>query len=827
MKNFSWKNITPHAIAVAIFLVITLIYCKPALQGKVLQQQDIVQWLAMSKDQQNVQDKTGKIPLWSNGMFSGMPGYLIKGDTNNLLPFYFINIVTLWMPKPICFFFLACICFYFLSQVLRVNSWVGIMGALCYAYATFNPVIIVAGHDTQMFSIALLPGFIVSLFLIYDGKYWSGTALTALFTSALISQNHYQTMYYAVIIAVFMTIGYVVKWLMQKQWKHLFIAAALVIVAAAIGILSNAVVLFTNYEYAQESIRGGSDLGDEHATKTGLTQDYAFSYSMYKSEPFVMLVPRMFGGSSSPTEIPEEKSKMVEALQNIPQQLGQQMQNLGLLSYYWGGIGDTSGPPYIGAIICFLAILGFVILDNKNKWWILAACIITIIMSWGGYAPGFNGWLLNNLPGYNKFRAPSFIILVPTILLGIMAILSLNKILFEVNDKALLWKQFKKALLITGGIFVLLLVMYLSFDYQSTGDQNVLHQLSSLPNEMQSAVRTFFNALIEDRKSLFIDDIFRSLIFIAIAAAAIWAYLKNKLKPITATIIIAVFAFIDVMVIDAHYLSSDNYVDKDDYDTNFQPTAADLQIMKDTSFYRVLDLTHGGIQGAFNQGAMTSYFHKSIGGYHPAKLSIYQDLIEKQLYHFPNCLPVLNMLNTKYIIGGQDPQHPQAQQNPGALGDVWFVKGVRFVNGSKAEMDALTYFNPKDTAIVQQSFSNIIKSNFTVDTTATINLIKNENDVVTYHSKSSREQPAVFSEIYYDKGWNVYVDGKKVSYAKVDYVLRGMMVPAGEHTIVFKFEPASHKIGWQLTSICSIILLLLIIAAIALEVRKRRKLNSV
>ncbi len=830
MKKNLWKSLLPHGLAVAVFLIVAVIYCRPTLEGKVLQQSDIVQWLAMSKDQQNVYEKTGQVPLWSNGMFSGMPGYMIKGNNNNVLPYYFVDILSLGLPKPLSFFFLACICFYFLSQVLRVKPWIGIMGALCFAYATYNPIIIAAGHDTQMFSNALIPGLIGSLILIYDKKYWLGAALTALFTSALISQNHYQMLYYAIIIALFMTLGYAIRWILQKDWKHLVIATLVTLFAGGIGILSNAVVLLTNYEYTQASIRNGSALADSSSTqtKTGLSKAYAFSYSLYKSEPFVMMVPHMYGGGSGVAELSQDKSKAIDALQNMPPQLAQQLEQG--LSYYWGGIVEgTSGPPYVGAIICFLAILGFVVLDDKHKWWILATCVLTIMMSWGGYFPAFNGWLLQHLPMYGKFRAPSMILVVPTLLLGIMAILSLNSLLSESADRALLLKRFKKGLLITGGVFVLLLLMYVSFDYLGTNDQAVLNQVNSMQNsQITEPVRTYFNGLADDRKSLFLDDILRSLIFIAISAGAIWAYIKNKLKPAYVMLIVGVFSFIDVMAVDVKYLNGDNYLDSDDYEsTNFQPSAADRQIMKDTSFYRVLDLTHGGIHGAFNAGALTSYFHKSIGGYHPVKLSIYQDLIEHQLYKFPDCLPVLDMLNTKYIITGQDPAHAQVEQNPGALGDAWFVKGVRFVKGPQAEMDALDHFDPRDTAIVDTSFRDMIPPGFSVDTTASITLVGNENDLITYKSRSATGQLAVFSEIYYPKGWNAYIDGKQTPYAKVNYVLRGMMIPAGEHTILFKFEPRSHKIGWQLTSISSIILLILLLGGVIMEFRKRRTLTAV
>lgn len=828
MKNFDWKKLLPHVYAIAIFLLITLFYCKPALEGKVLQQHDITQWKGMSHDILQFKEQHGEAPLWTNGMFSGMPGYLIAGKNNNNVPYVFAEILSLFLSKPFQFFFLACVCFYFLSQVLRTNTWVGVIGSVAYAYATYNCIIVAVGHDTKMLSLALLPGFIGALILIYERRYWWGAALTAFFTGALVAQNHYQITYYALIIAVFMTIGYAILWIKAKDFKHLVTAGVIVVVSGLIGVLSNAVVIFPNYEYTQATIRGGSELADAKSNvgKNGLNEDYAFSYSMYKSEPFVMLVPRMFGGSSSVMEVDESKSKAVEALQNMQQQVAQQLQSS--ISFYWGGIGGTSGPPYVGAIICFLAIMGFVVLDNKHKWWILAAIAITVMMSWGGFFKGFNGWLLDHLPMYNKFRAPSMILVVPSFLLCMLAVLSLNKILFGIEDKAAFQKQLKKGFMITGGVFVLLLLIYFNLDFKGEGDKNLLEQISHIPDAntrtaFDTGARALIKGLQDDRQSLFLGDLLRSLLFIAAAGVAIWLYQRRTLKPAIALAIIGVFAFIDVMAIDVKYLGSENYQEKEENESALAPSPADNAILQDKGWYRVLDLTRG-VRGAFNEGALTAYHHKTIGGYHPAKLSLYQDLIEKQLYNYPNCQNVLDMLNTKYII--ENPSQATVPARPTALGAAWFVKGVRFVNGAREEMDALTTLPTKDSAVADKSFANVLKANFTYDSSATIQWQWNQNDSAQYKTKAPSDQLAVFSEVYYDKGWNAYIDGKEVPYAKVNYVLRGLMVPAGEHIVEFKFLPKSHAMGWTITNICSLLMMVMLGAAIGQEY-KRRKNGSV
>ncbi|MBS1730969.1 MAG: YfhO family protein [Bacteroidetes bacterium] len=820
MNKINWQKLYPHFVAIVLFVIVAVVYCKPALQGKVLQQGDLAQWVGMSKDQQNYMDSNGHAPLWTNGMFSGMPGYVILGYSNNYIAPYFIDLLSLFLPSPINFFFIACICFYFLAQVFKVNPWVSIIGALMYAYATYNPIIISVGHVTKMYSIAFMPGIIASIQLIFNKKYWAGAALTALFTAALAAENHYQIIYYSLIIIAFMGIAFIIQMVKEKNFKHLLTAVCFAVLAGLIGAATSAVSLLPNYEYSKETIRGGSDLiantGDTTKPSTGLNEDYAFSYSLYKSEPFVMLVPRMFGGSSGNPELDQEKSKAIKALQEMPQEIAQQ---LGYPEYYWGGINGvgTAGPPYTGAIVCFLAIIGFVILENKYRWWILSCCILTIIMSWGGYFKSFNGLLLEYLPMYNKFRAPSMILVVPTLLLGLSATLALDKMIFHIKDKKTFIEKYKKALYIMVGIFAFLLFLYFSFDFVSQQDSYIMQQINKMEDQIKTPILNFLHALQDDRRTLYLNDLLRSLLFVAIGATMLWLFLKEKVKPNLVLLVIGTFSFIDLMAIDVKYLNSDQYIAKDDYENNFQPTKADQQIMQDKSFYRVLDLRHGGLSGAFNTGALTAYFHHSIGGYHPAKLSIYQDLIENQLMKFPNCLPVLNMLNTKYIITAED----IPQLNTAALGNAWFVPSVQYTSSPKETMDALSSFNPSQTVLVEQNFKNIIHQPVSFDSSASIQLMANRNDTVTYKSVSKVEMPAVFSEIYYSEGWNAYIDGKKTDYAKVDYVLRGLMVPAGNHQIEFRFEPASFALGWRITSISSIIIVLLIIMAFFIAFKKK------
>ncbi len=817
-KGFLHK-ILPHIIAVVVFLIVSAVYCKPALQGEVLQQTDVIQWRAMAKNSFDYKETHGHFPLWTNGMFSGMPAYQIAMESKvPVTPNWFYSIFTLWLPKPINFFFLACICFYFLTQVLRINPYLGIFGALAYAYATYNPVIVSVGHDTKMGTLALMPAFIASLMVLYERRYLLGAALVVVFTSLLINFNHMQIVYYSLMIAVFMTIGYAVHWIKQKEYKRLLIAGAIAIGAGLLGILCNAVQIGTTLDVSKTSIRGGTELPDPNSTKSGLSTKYALDYSMYKTEPFVMMVPKMYGGSSDKLEISEENSKAIGQLQQMPQQLAQVLQQG--LNTYWGGIGYTSGPPYVGAIICFLALVGFFILGNKHKWWVLALTVLTILMSWGEYFQGFNAFLLKELPMYNKFRAPSMILVIPTFLFCMMAVMTLQKFI-SYENKEELWERYKKGLILTAGVFVVLLLIYFNADFTSQSDKQFSQGFAQYGDQVMNYVNEFLRALKQDRKDLFFGSLTRTFFFVLAAAFLLWLNYKRKLQGWLTFTLIGILSFIDVMQIDTKYLNADNYQESTEYENNFKPTAADVQIMQDTSFFRVFDLRNG-VRNSFNGGALAAYFHKLIGGYHPAKLSIYQDLIdhqlikdniEQQLFVAPGSIPAVNMLNTKYIILPLQ-RGDTVVTNPSALGDAWFVKGIRFESTPPAVMNSLTNLNPKDTAVVFTKDKSLVSYAPAANSSDSIWLIRNDNDEVNYKSNAASNRFAVFSEVYYDLGWKAYIDGKEVPIIRTDYVLRGLSVPSGQHTIRFEFHPASYYMGEKLATFASILAWLLIIGTI-------------
>jgi len=704
------------------------------------------------------------------------------------------------------------------------------MGALAFAYATYNPIIIHAGHDTKMLSIAYMPAVLASVLLIYDKKYLIGAALTALFSATMIAMNHLQIVYYLVFAIAIMTIVFAIRWIQQKDFKHLLLAASFAIVAGAIGVLTNSVGLLSTYEYQKYTIRGGASYLTDTTTKksttskNGLDEDYAFAYSLKMAEPLVMVTPRMFGGSSGFSEIDQDKSKAIEALRTMPQELQNQLP----VTSYWGGITSidgsvgTDGPAYMGAIVCFLAILGFFITDKKYKWGILAAIIISIMLSWGSFFKGFNDIVFDLVPFYNKFRAPSMILVIPQLLLPLLAVLGINTLVNTENKKSL-WPQLKKGLIATGILFVVLLLLYVSLDYMNSMDNEVMKQVrSSGQQQLVDTIKSFYDGLKADRKGLFMGDIMRSFGFIALAALIIWLMIRNTIKPLVATILLTVFIFVDLITIDSKYLNKEKYQEKSDNELVFQKTAYDDSIKADKSHFRVMNFA----QDRF-QESITSYTHNSIGGYHAAKLRIYQDIIERQLG--TGNTAILNMLNAKYFI--QKENNPQSlqygqtvamQRNPNVLGPCWLVKTIQFVKNADEEMNAISKFNPADTAFVQESFKSSIPNMPVADSTASITLLKNDNDEITYSFNAASNQFAVFSEVYYPGGWKAYIDNKEAPIVKTDYVLRGLAVPAGKHDIRFEFKPDSYTKGKKYTTIFQSLLIILLLAGIFMEWRNRK-----
>lgn len=831
--KIDFKKILPHLIAIGIFLLVAIVFCKPALEGKVVYQHDLQGWRGMVQQSFEFKEKYGHFPLWTNSLFSGMPAYQIAMDaTQPLTLAYFDKVISLGLPQPINFFFVACICFYFLCLVLRINPWIGIMASLAYAYSTYDPIIIMVGHVTKMASIAYAPAVIASFLMILEKKYWSGTAMLILFSVVFIAQNHLQIVYYTLMIALAIAVAYTIKAIKEKQLLHIAKSGSLALFAGFIGLASAALSLMPTYEFSKDTMRGGrSELTDTTAnaankTKGGLDKDYAFNWSYGIDETLTLAVPGIFGGSSG-GEL-TEKSKTAQALSEV----GYNESIATQLPTYWGPQPSTSGPVYVGAIICLLAILGLFYVDAKHKWWILVVTVFAIMLAWGSNFKAFNYFIFDYMPGYKKFRAPTMALVIPQLTLPLLAALSLNKFLFGSHNKAFMFKKLKQASIATAILAGLLILLYFSFGYSGKNDsmlkENFSNQvLMSLARgqqptpEMQAQAaevgKTVVTALSADRKAMYGADLLRSLLFMAAGLALVWFFAKGKLNALTVAIAMLVLVTFDLIPVGKRYLKADNFVEQTNIEEEFAPSAADKMVMQDPNYKNIRVFN---TDDPFNN-AKPSYHFNSVGGYNPAKLAIYQDLIERQLSK--GNMAVFNMLNTKYFIV-QDPQsgQPMAQLNNNALGNVWFVKHVQVVENADAEMKALDNFNPTDTAFVDKRYQSLLKANPVFDSTASIRMIENINDTVRYEYKSATAQFAVFSEVYYDKGWNAYLDGKKTDYVRTNYVLRGMSLPAGNHKIEFRFEPQSYKTGNTVTLWATIIGLLFIIAAIYFVVKKKQ-----
>lgn len=838
MKNFNFKKILPHIIAVVVFLIVAVVYCKPALEGKVVTQQDVQNWRGMSQQSVEFHDKYGYYPLWTNSLYSGMPAYQIFLDARtHVLVGYLGNVITLGLPKPISFFFLACICFYLLCIVVGINPWLSIMGGLAYAYSTFDPVITTVGHDTQMISIGYMPAVLAGLLLLFQKKYWSGFALTAFFASLLIGQNHVQMVYYTLIIAAIMYGAFFIKSYKEKQLPVALKSGVLGLIAGVLGLACSAVTMMPTAEYAKESTRGGrSELTQDNAgnkTKGGLDKEEAFRWSYGIGETFTFILPDLYGGGSRNKQLGSD-SKFAEKLTEVNVPEDQAIQEASY-STYWGNQASTAGPVYLGAIICFLFIFGLFYVKSWYKWWIIAASAVAILLAWGANLKGINYFIFDHLPLYNKFRAVTMSLVIPQFCFPLLAVLAVNKLMDETDwDHA--WKKLRLSVYVTGAILILLAGFYFTASFSGSSDkalkdnfkQSMLQQVpqgQQPPPQLEQQAEAFSSQLLSalrgDRKDLMGGDLLKNILLIGIAVVLIGLFIKQKIKPVILLAGLIVLSSFDLLSVANRYLNSDSFVEDSDFESAFLPNEADQQILKDPDHanFRVFDQT---AQSPFYSDSRTSYHHNSIGGYHPAMLALYEDIIDNQLSK--GNMKVYDMLNTKYFIG-RNPQtgKPVAQLNPDAFGNAWLVKGIKYVPNADEEMDVLDSTDLKDTAVVDKRFQSQIKQAPVPDSSAFIKLKQNLNDKIDYTFHSATPQFAVLSEVYYPLGWNAFIDGKKTDYVKTDYMLRGMYVPAGDHEIEFRFEPKSYTTGRMITIIANLLVMLALLAAIVVYIRRKPK----
>ena len=823
------KPVLPHLLSVGIFLLISLIYCKPALEGKVINAHDNQGWKGMAQQSYEYKEKYGRVPLWTNSMFSGMPAYQIAMDQDYPVSVQWISyLFTFGLPKPINFFFLACLSFYLLALALGWNRWIGVLTALAYAFSTYNPIIIGAGHDTKMLAIGYAPLVIAGFLLLFQNKKGWAVATLGAGLSLQIGTGHLQIVYYTLIIAGFITLGYFIHSFKTKAWKNTLFA---LISAAVIGVISfgsNAVTTLPTMDYSKASMRGGiselKDNKDQNITSGGLDKDYAFKYSVGINETLTLLIPGIYGGSNGGKEYTQ--SQFADKLTEVGYPEEQALQYANGISY-WGGQQPTSGPVYFGAVLMALFVCSLFLKNDWIKWSLLAAGIFGIVLAWGKNLSAINYFLFDYLPYYKKFRAPSMALFIPQLCFTGIAGIGLQQLFFG-EDAQPLKAFFKRSVIALAAIVAIAGAMYISFDYSGPGDKDIKENMSNammqqmsqgqsptpaMKQEAEQFGKGFVNAIAEDRKSLFSSDLIRTIILISLSLGILW--FAQKQKQFTAGIIaLSVLCLFDLLSVANRYLNSDDFVEQADFENSFTKTPADEQIKQDTGYYRVFNTS----VDPFNESG-TAYHHNSIGGYHPAKLQLYQDLIQEQISK--NNMQVLNMLNTKYVIvNNPQTNQPVAQMNPEAFGPCWLVKGIKYVQNGREEMNALDNTSLKDTAVVQQKFKNNITADPVVDSMARLNFIFNKNDSIRYTFTSGTPQFGVFSEVYYDRGWNAYIDNKPAPIVKTNYALRGLFIPAGNHEIVFRFEPASYRNGNIISLICTILIYLIIGGSLFLEWKK-------
>jgi hypothetical protein len=804
MKNLNFKSAWPYLVAVALFLIITMMYLSPLMEGKKLLQSDIIHFQGASKEIADFRARTGQEALWTNSMFGGMPAYqisvLYKG---NFLGFV-DNILTLGLPHPANMVFLYFLGFFIMLLVFGVNPWLSIAGAIGFAFSSYFFIIIDAGHNSQAHAIGYMAPVIAGMILTLRKKYLWGGVLTAVFLSLEVKQNHPQITYYLAIIAVLLVLVEFINSARNKTLINYLKSVTILLIAVVFAILTNLTLLWATYEYGKYTIRGKSELTTNKLNRTtGLDKDYATQWSYGIGETMTLMIPDFYGGSSS--ESPGMNSNTAKVLRsnNIPEEnikgfAGQS----GLL--YWGGQPWTS-PVYAGSIIVFLFILGLIIVKGPTKWWLLAATVLSVMLSWGHNFMWFTDLFLNYMPGYNKFRAVTMILVIAEFTMPLLGLLALKVIFDEITGKDKLNRALYWAFGIAGGLALVFAVvpdMFLSFSCPN--DAALAKQL---PDWLMQAIR-------DDRKSLCRTDAFRSFIFITLTAATLWLVINKKLKKEYAYIGLILFILFDMFTIAKRYLNNESFASKSRVEFPFEPSAADSQILQDKSpDYRVLNFTVDPLRDA-----STSYFHKSIGGYHGAKLRRYQELFDA--YVEKNNMAILNMLNTRYLIVPDENKQPVAQRNLRALGNAWFVSEYKLVDNADQELNALNDFDPAKTAIIDKIFQENLKSWVPgKDTLDFIRLLEYQPNDLKYTFKSKTEGLAVFSEIYYPKGWNAYIDGKLTPHFRADYVLRAMVLPAGGHSVEFKFEPKVYVIGEKVSKISSGILIILVVAAIAWGVK--------
>ena len=805
------------ALCIVAFAVITLVYFSPIMQGKRLKQQDIEMYRGMSKEIADFKEATGEQSLWTNSMFGGMPAWNISVSQNSNLVSYVNKGLALGFPHPIGAVFISMLGFFILLLVLDCSVWISFIGALAYGFTSYLFIVIGAGHNSKAMAMAYMAPVIAGILLTYRGKYLWGAVLTAIALALEIRAGHLQITYYLLLIVVCIIIAELIETIKEKKYQHFLKASGILVGVAIIAILTSSTTLYANYEFGKETLRGAPVLKSNVANQTkGLDRDYVTQWSYGIGETWSLMIPNAKGGASG--YIPE-KSSALDKLAKIDQQLLPYYPN----GAYWGDQPFTSGPVYVGAIVCFLFVLGLFIVKGKYKWVLLAATILSILLSWGKNFMGFTDFFLDYIPGYNKFRSVSMTLVIAEVcmpLLGLLALAELFKNPDELKQKR---KYVYISLGITAGLCLLFYALPQTFlSFTSNADSTYMTNfLSDVKKQTGYSIdrQSFTNSLIQARVAIFRHDAIRSFLYIYVAAILILLSVSGKMNKKYMFAGLALLVAIDMFTIDKRYLNNNNFIAKSKADKPFVMSDVDKLILQDKDLdYRVVNLT----VSTFND-ASTSYFHKSIGGYHGAKLRRYQDIIDRYLSkQNASYWKVLDMLNTKYIIYPKNNQMT-VELNPDAFGNAWIVGDIKWVATPNEEIDAIANTNVKEVAIVNNEFRDLIGDFKASPAEGIVKLVDYQPNKLKYSFDSSKDELVVFSEIWTKKGWTMWIDGVESPLFRSDYILRSAIVPAGQHEIVMRYEPSIWRIGNAIQLITSLLILLGLVAVCYFSIKNCKK----
>jgi len=800
----------PHLSAIIAFIVIASVYFSPVFEGETLDQSDMRGYYGMSKEIKDFREKTGIDPLWTNSMFGGMPAYLINMKQPGQILSKINGFLTSYPTRPVCFVVLYMLGFYILLQLFGVNTWLSIAGGIAYGFSSYLFIILEPGHVTKAMALGYMPMVIGAAYYTFNKNAIWGAVLFSFFFGLQLLTNHLQIVYYTFLILIFFGIFEFTKYYREKKLQKFFRATGLLLAAAVLSIGMNFTGLWTVYEYSKYSMRGPSDLTSDSEDRTkGLDRSYVTAWSYSKGETFNLLIPNFKGGSSG--QIFDKDSNIYKHLVSKygPRNAFSAISaNPGIFTQYWGSQPGTSGPVYIGASLIFIFILGMFLLKGPFKWWLFSITSFAILLSWGGHFKLLTDLFLDYFPMYNKFRTVSMILVMAEFAIPLLAIYTIHKIINENFSPAVFKKAIVYALSITGGICLLFALAPRIADLNGPYDELLSSQ----------GYGDWVSKLKYDRAALLSKDAFRSLIIILVTSGLLYLQWYKKLNLKTFYILLSLLFLIDLWPVNKRYLNDDNFVPKRIMDNPYTATEADKAIMNDTDLYfRVFDLSVGN---PFSS-SRASYFHKSVGGYHGAKIRRYQDLIERYISKGNDT--ILDMLNTKYLIQNDPSKKMQvAVTRPSALGNAWFVSELKIVENADEEINSLKNFNPGYEAIVDKTFENKLTSkSFVTDSSDYIKLISYAPNNLKYDYSTSGDQLTVFSEIYYPEGWKLLIDGREIPYFRVNYILRAAVLPSGEHIAEFIFKPRSYFTGIKIALASTVILILLTGAALFLLITKR------